>query len=221
MNPKNFHDSNYCSLLFDISTSLNLPVEVTIKVSVIGTSGSKQEAKSCCSKMTAKKWSIDWRCFLHRGNLFSPISGLNPNDTLTLSGEIKFTHQLLQQSILLPQLPQFVMENSPFQESHKVQQILQNRFFADLTLIAQKPDQQIKVHKVLLAEASPVLYAKMLLDQNHNVMELDLPYEVLLEVVNFLYNGIIEKEYMINSNVKHLLKAADEVSFVFYWLYEP
>jgi hypothetical protein len=50
---------------------------------------------------------------------------------------------------------------------------------------------------------------------------MDLPYEVLLEVVNFLYNGIIEKEYMISSNVKHLLKAADEVSFVFYWLSEP
>jgi hypothetical protein len=176
----------------------NHSVEVIAKMSFIDTSGEEQQTRSLNRVFEPKGDYSGWTKFISRGILFDKNYGLINNSSITLSGEIKFNHQQAT----------FGLEKSVLEHSFKFQQIFQNRFFTDITLIVE--GKQIKAHKVLLAEASPVFYAKFLLFQNQHELEISkVRYETVEETINFIYNNQVHD---MNKNVKSLFVFAKMVS---------
>jgi hypothetical protein len=78
------------------------------------------------------------------------------------------------------------------------------RLLPDFTIKVK--DEEIKIHRLLLAEASEVFLEKCLDLGNPNTLEInDLEFEIVREIVNFIYDGRVGN---IADNAESLLKAA-------------
>jgi hypothetical protein len=124
-----------------------------------------------CSLVTSK---VGWPKFFERTVLLDDSNNILNDDALNLSFEvILFT--MIQRTFLKLDLFQIRFEyQDKFlpekfwkdQSSYELKQILQSRLFPDLTIKVQDHSQEIRANKLLLAEASPVFYEKLLSNQN-------------------------------------------------------
>lgn len=183
-------DKDFLSVFLWIAHEV--PVRVQCKISVIDQTGSEKHTDSL-DRIFSPDTGHGWPRLVPRDLLFNLENGLLDNGNLTFAVEIQFD-----------KVSKFATDDSALHSSIKLQQICRNKFFTDVTIKVQ--GKSIEAHKFLLAESSLVLYSRMLLHKNQNILELDgLDFEVVQEMINFIYE---DRVLDLKKNVDALLTAA-------------
>jgi speckle-type POZ protein len=96
------------------------------------------------------------------------------------------------------------MDQLKSKEARRLNILYEARVFTDITIKAQ--NRSIKAHKALLAACSPVLATQLLQDKNMKVLKLSVDFELLEEMINFIYDGQVEDQ----EKIAKLLAVADQ-----------
>jgi speckle-type POZ protein len=191
--PKGDTEENIEFMSVYLWIGFDVPVRVQCSIGVLNRDGNLMTSKTT-DLIIEPNTGTGWSQFISREQLFNKDNGLLENNTLTLAVDIEFTKMVKFATA----------DKSPLESSSKLEQICRNRFFTDLTIKVQ--DKSIRAHKLLLAENSLILYSKLLLHENQNVLELDdVSFEIAQEMINFIYDGKVQD---MEKNVDALLEAA-------------
>jgi hypothetical protein len=94
--------------------------------------------------------------------------------------------------------------------SNEFKEIMQKRLFSDLTIKVKDHSQEIRGHKLLLSDASPVFYEKLVKSQSTDYMHIDdLTFDIVKDMVNFIYDDKVQN---LKDKAESLLQAAVLVS---------
>ncbi len=184
----------FMSIFLEVLSDLRDPVQVFFQVSFLNSKGNEKVIQSFDHLFESFEKDWGWSKYINREELMDPVLDLLKDDILTLSCKIKYECKA-----------KFVLQKSIRNfDSKSFQQLVDLRLLPDFTIKVK--DEEIKVHRLLLAEASGVFLEKCLDLGNPNTLEInDLEFEIVREIVNFIYDGRVGN---IADNAESLLKAA-------------
>ncbi len=187
-----------------MTVNFDLPVQVSLKVSLIDQAGKEKHSHAIEQHFKKSKQIIGsnwgWPNFISRDVLFLKKNGLVKGNTLNLAVEIDFKKDM--------KAPFLNVVPAGSAELESLKQLYRERKFTDITILVQ--GKYIRAHKVLLAEKSSVLHEKLICNENQNILELkDLGFDVLEGIIEFIYEDKIGQE-KLEAKVKELIEAAEK-----------
>ena len=209
VNPKGLDEESkdYLSLYLLLVSCCKSEVRAKFKFSILNAKGEEtkaMESQRAYKFVQGKDWGF--KKFIRRDFLLDEANGLLPDDKLTLYSEVSVVADSVNIS------GQTIINRFKIPECHLAEDLnslFEQPTFSDVTLTCGK--QEFKMHKSILAARSAVFSAmfesQMLEGISNRVQILDVDYEVMREVLRFIYTG---KSNSIDKMADLLLAAADK-----------